>query len=211
LIAHAHLQRTPRDVRAVLSQLLSRRATTPDKPQSAPTKPATNDGGVDARLDAAYLCGAIAELLDHSDGNVEPIAAYAVPVINHAADDPPALTTGRHPVRVAEPRVGCPDMADKDAFAARVHGDCMTPRYRQGDIVVFSPALPPRNGDDCFIRFGDGQTAFKRIFFENEGANGTPSLRLQPRNERYRATVVPCEKVCGLYRAVYRYERLDEE
>jgi transcriptional regulator with XRE-family HTH domain/SOS-response transcriptional repressor LexA len=217
LITHAHLQRTPRDVRAMLSQLLSRRKPTSDQPPAALTTPPANAAACvqtppDAPLDAAYLCGALAEMFDHSDTNVEPIAAYAVPVINGAAEDYPGdFGDSAYPVRVADQHVGCPGIADKDAFAARVHGDCMTPRYRQGDIVVFSPALPPRNGDDCFIRFGDGQTAFKRIFFENEGANGTPSLRLQPRNERYRPTVVPCEKVSGLYRAVYRYERLDEE
>jgi transcriptional regulator with XRE-family HTH domain len=221
LITHAHLQRTPRDVRAMLSQLLSRRKPTGDQPPGALTRSSADaavcidtppDAPPDSPLDAAYLCGALAKMLDHSETNVEPIAPYAVPIINRpAADYPRDFTDLGYPVRVADQHVGCPDIADKDAFAARVHGDCMTPRYRQGDIVVFSPALPPRNGDDCFIRFGDGQTAFKRIFFENEGANGTPSLRLQPRNERYRPTVVPREKVSGLYRAVYRYERLDEE
>ncbi|HXE54206.1 MAG TPA: hypothetical protein VN541_14380, partial [Tepidisphaeraceae bacterium] len=77
-------------------------------------------------------------------------------------------------------------------------------------IVVFSPALPPREGDDCFVRFGDGQTTFKRVFFET-GEGGAPILRLQPRNERYRPQIVPNQEVTGLYRAVYRYQRVDED
>jgi transcriptional regulator with XRE-family HTH domain len=209
LITYAHLQRTPRDVREMLGQLLSRDKPSGDQPANLQTESAP-DAAV--KLDAAYLCGALAELLDHSGGNVERVAANAVPVINRSsADYPTDFTDLGYPLRVADQYVGCPGVTDKEAFAARVCGDCMTPKYSQGDIVVFSPALPPRNGDDCFIRFCDGQSAFKGIFFESDGADRAPSIRLQPRNERYRPTVVRCEKVSGLYRAVFRYQRVDEE
>jgi len=39
---------------------------------------------------------------------------------------------------------------------------------------------------------------------------GREVIRLQPRNEKYRPQVVPAEKVSGLYKAVYRYQRVDE-
>ncbi len=42
----------------------------------------------------------------------------------------------------------------------------MTPKYREGDII-FSPAAAPRDGDDCFVRFADSTTTFKRVFFES--------------------------------------------
>jgi repressor LexA len=86
----------------------------------------------------------------------------------------------------------------------------MMPKYRDGDIVIFSPAASPRNGDDCFIRFEDGHTTFKRVFFENDESN-QPVLRLQPRNEKYRPQVIASEKVSGLYKAVYKYQSVDEE
>jgi SOS-response transcriptional repressor LexA len=208
LLIHAHLHRTPRDVRAVLGQLLLRFRVGGEGSAITPDKPAADD---DAGADPADLCGALAELLDDGGGNAQTIAANAVPVINRAAADYPGnFTDAGFPRRVADQYVGCPDIADKDAFAARVHGECMMPDYRQGDIVIFSPALPARNGDDCFIRFGDGKTTFKRVFFENAGINGAASLRLQPRNERYRPIFVPCDRVCGVYRAVYRYQRVDE-
>lgn len=110
----------------------------------------------------------------------------------------------------AQEYVSCPELRDREAFAARVHGDSMFPKYRQGDIVIFSPALPPREGDDCFVRFADGQTTFKRVFFEI-GDDGASVLRLQPRNEKYRPQVVPSESVTDLHRAVYRYQRVDED
>jgi len=108
-------------------------------------------------------------------------------------------------------QVSCPEICGEGAFAARVEGDSMSPRYRQGDIVIFAPSLPARDGDDCFVRFADGQTTFKRIFFEVDEENRGPVVRLQPRNERYRPIVVKNEMVSGLHRAVFRYQRVDGE
>jgi SOS-response transcriptional repressor LexA len=85
----------------------------------------------------------------------------------------------------------------------------MTPKFREGDIVIFSPAANPKSGDDCFVRFDDGHTTFKRVFFESNGT-GASVLRLQPRNEKYPPRVIASESVRGLYKAVYKYERLDE-
>ena len=76
--------------------------------------------------------------------------------------------------------------------------------------MIFSPAAGPRSGDDCFVRFGDGHTTFKRVFFENDPV-GQPVLRLQPRNEKYRPQVIPPEDVTGVYKAVFRYQRVDDE
>jgi repressor LexA len=97
--------------------------------------------------------------------------------------------------------IGCPDLSDPNAFAARVSGDSMAPKYREGDIVIFSPAEPWSNGDDCFVRLEDGQTTFNRVF--SEGRN----LRLQPRNERHCPQTVPLEKVAALYTAAWQYRR----
>jgi phage repressor protein C with HTH and peptisase S24 domain len=165
--------------------------------------PAEND------LDEAYLSGVLQELVDNSAGNVEAVTTNAVPVINRvSAGYPKDFTDLSYPKGVADDYVGCPDVQDKDAFAARVHGDSMHPKYAEGDIVIFSPALSPRNGDDCFVRFDDGHTTFKRIFFESDDA-GTSVIRLQPRNEKYRPQLVPAEQITGLYKAVYRYQRVD--
>ena len=137
--------------------------------------------------------------------------AVSLSVINKiSAGYPRDFTDLSYPPRVADDYVGCPDVQDKDAFAARVHGDSMVPKYREGDIVIFSPAAGPKSGDDCFVRFEDGHTTFKRVFFENDDA-GTSVIRLQPRNEKYRAQSVPSEKVAGLYKAVYKYQRVDTD
>jgi SOS-response transcriptional repressor LexA len=172
------------------------------------TKPAV--GGA-INLDDAYLSGVLAEMAERTAGNVERVNTNTVPVINRvSAGYPKDFTDMSYPPRVADDYIGCPDVHDRDAFAARVSGDSMRPKYGEGDIVVFSPAAQPKNGDDCFVRFGDGQTTFKRVFFESDEA-GDAVIRLQPRNERYRPKVVKSEDVAGLYKAVYRYQRVDDD
>jgi repressor LexA len=151
------------------------------------------------------------DLVDKSAGNVESVATNAVPVINKvAAGYPIDFTDLNYPRGVADDYVGCPDVRDKDAFAARVHGDSMFPKYRPCDIVIFSPAATPKSGDDCFVRFEDGKTTFKRVFFESD-EQGNATIRLQPRNEKYRPQVVESSQISGMYRAVFKYQSVDEE
>jgi repressor LexA len=202
LTSHAHLQRTPSDVRKVLQKLVGVGVQ------------AGNEGGgakLGINLDDAYLSGVLQQMVEQAGANVEMIQTHSVPVINRvSAGYPSDFTDLSYPPRVADEYVGCPEVNDTDAFAARVHGDSMTPKYRPGDIVIFSPAANAREGDDCFVRFEDGQTTFKRVFYESDSA-GAAMIRLQPRNEKYRPQVVPAERITGLYRAMYKYQRVDEE
>jgi phage repressor protein C with HTH and peptisase S24 domain len=219
LLTQAHLQRTPRDVRAVLTRLLSQKnenggsRNEDGKGKSLPSSilHPPSSSSTPLSLDDAYLSGVLHEFVEKNAANVEQITTNAVPVINRvSAGYPTDFTDLSYPKGIADDYVGCPDVSDKDAFAARVHGDSMSPKYREGDIVIFSPAAAQRNGDDCFIRFDDGHTTFKRVFFETDDT-GRAVLRLQPRNEKYRAQTIASERVSGLYKAVYKYQRVDEE
>lgn len=132
-------------------------------------------------------------------------AGRLVPVINRlAAGYPMDFDDLDYPVGVADDYVRCPDVHDPNAFAVRVIGNSMEPKFRQGDIVIFSPELEVRNGDDCFVRFGEPhETTFKRVFFEEDD-----KVRLQPRNEQYSPQIVDGKRINGLYRAVIKYEKL---
>ena len=206
LVAHAHLQRTPPDIRTMLEQLLAdKKKTDADSATGEPVK----TEGID--LDAAYFAGVLHQVVEQAAANIQQVEAGAVPIINKvSAGYPKEFTDLSYPRGVADSYLTCPDLSDSEAFAARVCGDSMTPRYREGDVVVFSPALVPRSGDDCFVRFDDGQTTFKRVFFEND-ETGKAIIRLQPRNEKYRPQMIPAEKITGVYKAHYRFERLDAE
>jgi phage repressor protein C with HTH and peptisase S24 domain len=112
-----------------------------------------------------------------------------------------------YPVGFADDYVRCPDLHDPNAFAVRVVGDSMEPKFSEGDIVVFSPAANVRNGDDCFIRFArPHETTFKRVFFENKKKK--KSIRLQPRNEKHSPLTVDETRIDGVYRAVMKVEKL---
>src|SRR6266566_1324216 len=194
LISQAHLHRTPKDVRDMLGKLLKKgsefrvQSSGKEKLDPSGTEPRTAEPSkLPTNLDDAYLSGVLQQLVEDAAGNVEQIATNAVPVVNKvSAGYPRDFTDLSYPRGVADDYIGCPDLHDRDAFAARVHGDSMTPKYREGDIVIFSPAAAPKSGDDCFVRFGDGHTTFKRAFFETD-EKGEAVIRLQPRNEKYRA------------------------
>jgi SOS-response transcriptional repressor LexA len=132
-------------------------------------------------------------------------AGRIVPIINRvAAGYPRDFDDLEYPVGVADDYVRCPDLHDPNAFAVRVIGDSMEPKFSQGDIVIFSPAADVSNGDDCFVRFTQPhETTFKRVFFEKG-----KKVRLQPRNERHAPLVIEGKRINGIYRAVMKYEKL---
>jgi len=149
-------------------------------------------------------------LLLKYDLGIKPVkaslaAGKLVPIINKVAAGYPAdFNDLDYPAGVADDYVRCPDVHDPNAFAVRVVGDSMEPRFCEGDIVIFSPVAEVHNGDDCFIRFAEPhETTFKRVFFEPDN-----KVRLQPRNEKYSPTIVDGKRINGLYRAVIKYEKL---
>jgi repressor LexA len=161
---------------------------------------------IDKKTNASRL----SKLLAKSDLNIEqdrlPLAAgRLVPVINKvSAGYPSDFNDLDYPVGIADDYIRCPDMHDPNAFAVRVVGDSMEPKFREGDIVIFSPAAEVHNGDDCFVRFAmPHETTFKRVFFESD-----KKIRLQPRNEKYSPTIVDGKRINGLYRAVVKHEKL---
>ena len=96
--------------------------------------------------------------------------------------------------------VTCPGVDDPDAFAARLVGDGMSPAYRAGDVVVFSPARAVEAGADCLVTLVRGQRAvFGRVYFD---AGETGPVRVQPTNTAYVPVVVDRGGVAGVARAV---------
>jgi SOS-response transcriptional repressor LexA len=138
-------------------------------------------------LDELWRTGKLQSLVDRLSGPDDPTthgsagnvltlprsASAEIPLINSvAAGYPRDFTDLGYPARVADSYVRSPDIADPDAFACRVVGDSMTPDYREGDIVIFSPARDIKSGMDCFVRLEpDHESTFKRIFFQR-----TPSV-----------------------------------
>ncbi len=163
-------------------------------------------GFIEQKTDTKKIKGIIdAEELDVQPQPHQLKPGQLVPVINKvSAGYPTDFDDLGYPVGFSDDYVRCPDLHDPNAFAVRVVGDSMEPRFIEGDIVIFSPAAEVVNGDDCFVRFAQPhETTFKRVFFETDD-----TVRLQPRNERYAPMIIDGKRINGLYRAVIKYERL---
>jgi len=161
---------------------------------------------VNKKAKASHLSELLAESkLDIEQDRLPLAAGRLVPVINKvAAGYPSDFNDLDYPVGIADDYVRCPDLHDQNAFAVRVIGDSMEPKFREGDIVIFSPDTEVQNGDDCFVRFAmPHETTFKRIFFESDD-----KIRLQPRNDKYPPTIIDGKRINGLYRAIIKYEKL---
>jgi SOS-response transcriptional repressor LexA len=163
----------------------------------------------DRGVDAAHQSGELRRLVERlaPEANVEQAglgAPVQAPIVNSvSAGYPREFTDMGYPARVAEEYISAPGLTDPEAFAARVVGDSMAPRYLEGDVVIFSPAMDTPEGADCFVRFEpDGETTFKRIYFET-GDDGGQLIRLQPLNAAYPPRVLPREHIGGMYAAAY--------
>jgi repressor LexA len=203
LVELAHLARVPDDVRERFARLQDAVARAEEAiPRAASQAPAPPS-------DAAKGDNLPAEAVDETISAPRHVGRR-IPIINRVAAGYPAeFTDLGYPAGVADEYLGePPGLHDANAFALRVVGDSMAPRYHEGDIVLFSPQSAVHSGDDCYVRFtpecasAQGAT-FKRVYFDNE-----TTARLQPLNNSHAPLLVPLKEIAGLYRAVFRYEAL---
>jgi phage repressor protein C with HTH and peptisase S24 domain len=57
--------------------------------------------------------------------------------------------------------IDVPGVTDANAYALEITGDSMLPVYREGDIIIVSPAATVRKGDRVVVRLQDGQVMAK--------------------------------------------------
>ena len=92
----------------------------------------------------------------------------------------------------------------KRPFAVTVDGDCMEPKFHDGDMVIFSLDATEREGivegKDYFIQLADGSNTFKRVFLDPENRD---VLILRCWNEKYPERVIERAQVKLLARAIY--------
>ena len=203
----AHLARTPADVRQEHENLSAEVEKLRGMIDRFLAGEAQTSGSARELGQASGALSSAREASGGGGGNISPAitAGRAIPIINSvAAGYPYHFTDLDYPPSVADEYVRCPDVHDPQAFAARVVGDSMAPKYNEGDLVIFAPNAAPRNGDDCFVRFADDEsTTFKRFCLRPDG-----KVRLEPLNDSYPIEVYDREDITGLWPAVMRVERL---
>ena len=59
--------------------------------------------------------------------------------------------------------ISLPDIGDPNAYALEISGDSMEPVFRDGDVVIVSPAAPVRRGDRVVVRTRRGEVMAKEL------------------------------------------------
>src|SRR6185437_1702713 len=70
---------------------------------------------------------------------------------------------GGYPVGGGWDEVSLPEIGDPNAYALEISGDSMEPVFRDGDMVIVSPAAPIRRGDRVVVRTSRGEVMAKQL------------------------------------------------
>jgi len=96
--------------------------------------------------------------------NTKPAPGASVPLIGFAqAGAGGYFDDAGFPVGAGWDHVAFPGVADEHAYALEVSGDSMLPAFREGDILVVSPAAPVRRGDRVVVKTRDGEVLVKEL------------------------------------------------
>ena len=114
----------------------------------------------------------IARILNVTDANIDDVfatqahktAPHVIPLIGMAqAGKDGYFDDGGHPTGFGGDVIDFPDIRDTNVYALQISGDSMLPLYRDGDIVVVSPASSIRTGDRIIIKTKDGEVMAKEL------------------------------------------------
>ncbi len=99
-----------------------------------------------------------------SRGGARAAAARRIPLIGLAqAGAEGYFDDGGYPVGGGWDEISVPEVGDPNAYALEIHGDSMTPVFRDGDLVIVSPAAPVRRGDRVVVRTQQGEVMAKEL------------------------------------------------
>ena len=86
-----------------------------------------------------------------------PLLGFVQASTNGAFDD------GGFPAGRGWDAMTLPAVDDEHAFALEISGDQMKPAYRDGDVIVVSPATPIRRGDRVVVKTQGGEVMVKEL------------------------------------------------
>ena len=93
-----------------------------------------------------------------------PTAQRRIPLIGLAqAGSEGFFDDGGFPVGGSWDEVSLPEIGDLNAYALEISGQSMEPVFRDGDVVIVSPAAPIRRGDRVVARTVAGEVMAKQL------------------------------------------------
>ena len=122
-----------------------------------------------------------------------------VPVIGMAqAGSQGYFDDGGYPVGNGWDEVAFPDLGDPNAFALEINGDSMEPVYRDGDLIVVSPAASIRRRDRVVVKTKDGEVMAKEL-----ARRTARQVVLNSFNPSYEQRVLATEDIAWIARIVW--------
>jgi len=134
-----------------------------------------------------------------SDGRGGKTKARPVPLIGLAqAGNGGYFDDAGFPVGGGWDEVSLPDVQDENAYALEVSGDSMLPVYRDGDVIVVSPAASLRKGDRVVVKTIDGEVLAKVLARQSE-----KRVELHSLNPAFDARVLKPEDILWMARIIW--------
>jgi phage repressor protein C with HTH and peptisase S24 domain len=97
-------------------------------------------------------------------GRASAAVARRIPLIGLAqAGGEGFFDDGGYPVGGSWDEVSLPEIGDPHAYALEISGESMDPVFRDGDVVIVSPAAPIRRGDRVVVRTAAGEVMAKQL------------------------------------------------
>lgn len=133
------------------------------------------------------------------DGNGATARGRPVPLIGLAqAGSGGYFDDAGFPVGGGWDEVSLPDVADENAYALEVSGDSMVPVYRDGDIIVVSPAASIRKGDRVVVKTIAGEVMAKVLARRSD-----KRVELHSLNPAFEARVLKPEEILWMARIIW--------
>jgi phage repressor protein C with HTH and peptisase S24 domain len=122
-----------------------------------------------------------------------------VPLIGFAeAGDGGYFDDGGFPVGKGWEEIAFPSVKDEHAYALEISGDSMKPAYRDGDVIVVSPAAPIRRGDRVVVKTKDGEVMVKELRRKT-----SKSIELKSLNAEHRDRTISTADVLWVARIMW--------
>lgn len=125
--------------------------------------------GVPIEAFSPRLAKAVAAAQSNVESAPQMRQRKGVPVVGEVkGGDDGYLDELQYPVGHGEGTVDYPT-ADPNAYALRVRGDSMHPRYRAGEFIVVEPSIAALPGDDVVVALRDGRKLLKELNWQRDG------------------------------------------
>lgn len=157
----------------------------------------------DRYFEEGFGIGSMVELLSSDIGDALSLKAIKkIPVIGEVkGGDDGYLEELEYPVGFGDGYVEYPT-TDPNAYAVRVRGDSMHPRYRAGEFVIVEPNIEAQEGDDVVVVCSNGRKMLKQLNWRRDG-----ELQLLSVNNGYGPLTLSIHEVRSIQLAAGRVRR----